>query len=351
MLRVFIFLLVALSSSLFLRAGEIYYTGFENFTPGADAIAGTDGWTGSASHAGRDLSGVESEASHLVSGIGNAAYIGGNDTLLPPPPTVSRTVNVRRAFNLDPVALGQEVVQFHVTFGIKDSTFSGLATRRDNFEFAFYNSAGQLIGFIQFDNTTLDTLTQAPAQKIWRSEYRTSPLPSGLKLVDTGAVFFYDILQQLRVRINFRTNRWSASIDDLDIFMDQPFYTGTLNRNLGTIAAQMQIHNPTGGSPATLAPGDNYMLFDDFALRLDPVPDPVFYAISRTAEGAPQFTWLTEALYRYQVQFTDDLAQPWRSDLPGSATTAALTGESPVFTDTTAAGKIRRYYRVVRSLP
>jgi hypothetical protein len=328
-----------------LPAGEIYYTGFENFTPGNDTIAGTDGWSASSSHAGRALSGVDAESDHLVSGIGNAAFIGGNDALLPS--SVSRTVNVRRAFNLDPVALGQEVAQFQVTLGIKDSTYNGLSTRRDNFEFAFYNSAGQLIAFLQFDNTTLDTSTQSPGQKIWRSSYSGAALTK----VDTGSNFFYDILMQLRVRINFRTNRWTASLDDLDLFADQPFYTGPNARNLGTIAAQMYIFNPTAANPITLAPGDNYMLFDNFALRLDPVPEPVIYTADLTAGGAPRLTWLTEALYRYQVQYTDDLSQPWKNDLPGSATTAASTGESAAFTDTTAAGKPKRYYRILRSMP
>jgi len=297
-----------------LPAGEIYYTGFENFPPGNDTIAGTDGWTGSSTHTGRALSGIDAEADHLISGIGHAAAIGGNNTVLPPPPTVSRTVNVRRAFNLDPVALGQEVAQFHVTLGIKDSTFTGLATRRDNFQFAFYNSSGHLLAFLQFDNTTLDTLTQAPAQKIWRSSYSGASLTK----LDTGFTFFYDILMQLRVRINFRTNRWTASLDGLDLFTDQPFYTGPNPRNLGTIAPEMYIHYPVALNPATLTPGDNYMLFDDFALRLDPVPAPFFYSLTFNPAGAPQLTWLTEALYRYQLQYTDDLTQPWKSDLPGS---------------------------------
>lgn len=348
-------LLIALSVAFLtsgpLRGGELYYTGFENFTAGNDTVAGTDGWTGSTSHAGRQLSGVETEAEHLVLGIGKAAFVGGNNTNLPS--TVSRTVNVRRAFNLDPLTQldpvtgrSMEVMQFHVTLGIKDSTFTGFTTRRDNFEFAFYNSSLQLIGFIQFDNTTLDTQTQAPAQKIWRSSHNGTSLVK----VDTGATYFYDVLMELEVRINFRTNRWTASLGGLDLFADQPFYTGPSAKTLGTIAAQMLIYNPTFAG-TSLLPGDNYMLFDDFAVRLDPVPDPFFYTFGVSAAGAPQLTWLTEALYRYQLQYTDDIAQPWKSDLPGSSSTAAITGQSALFTDPTAAGKAKRFYRVLRSMP
>jgi hypothetical protein len=338
-----------------LFAGELYYTGFENFTPGNDTIAGTDGWTGSASHAGFQLSGVDAETDHLVSGIGNAAVIGGRATVLPQNVT-SRTVNVRRAFNEDPLATnvlypdGREVVQFYVNFGIQDSTFTGVNPRRDNFEFAFYNSSGQLLAFIQFDNTTLDNQTQVPSQKILRSNWQGA----AFNKVDTGTTFFYDVLMQLQIRINFRTNRWTATLDGLDIFADVPFYTGNSAKTFGTIAAQMQIVN-SALIPDTLetglAPGDNYMIFDNFVVRMDPLPEPVFYSLTFSNAGAPQFTWLNEALYKYQVQYRDDLTQAWKNDLPASFSTATITGHSTVFTDSTAAGKTRRFYRVVRTAP
>jgi hypothetical protein len=338
-----------------LFADELYYTGFENFTVGNDTIAGTDGWTGSSAHAGLQLSGVDSEADHLLFGIGNAAFIGGRDLVLPATVT-SRTVNVRRAFNVDPLTPdaqhpdGQEIVQFHVNFGIKDSINTGVGTRRDNFEFAFYNSAGNLIAFIQFDNTTLNPVLQAPAQTIWRSNWNESL--NRFDKVNTDTVFFYDVLMELNVRINFRTNRWTANLDGLDIFADEPFYTGALARSLGTVAAQMQIANSVVVQGQNrLAPGSNFMLFDDFALRMDPLPDPFFYTFQVNSIGSTQFTWYTEALYKYQVQYSDDLSLPWKSDLPNSLITSSRTGSSPVFTDSTAAGKLRRFYRVIRSLP
>ena len=342
-----------------LAAGEIYYTSFENFSAGPDKIAGTDGWTGSGSHVGLQLSGIETEAEHLVTGIGNAAYLGGNEALLPI--TASRTVNVRRALtvngaNVDHTIPGQEVVQFRVNFGVKDSTSIGFTTKRDDFEFAFYNQTGNLIGYLHFDNTTIDSATQAPAQKVWRSDYRTSPLPAGLKSVDTGTTFVYDALMELVVRINFRTNRWTATLDGLALFSDLVFYAGPVYpKNMGTIAAQMQIVN-SSLDPRTFqmvpAPGSNYMIFDDFAVRLDPPEFPVIWDFSRNATtGAVQISWLTEALYRYQLQYTNDDTLSWRNDLPGSYTTATATGKSPIFTDTAAAGHSKRLYRVVRTNP
>lgn len=340
-----------------LSAGDLYYTGFENFPTGNDTITGFEDWTGSASHATYQLSGVDAESDHLVSGIGNAAFIGGNAILLPASVT-SKTVNVRHKFNADPLGQNQEVVQFHVTVGIKDSIFTGLNPRRDNFEIAFYNfnsanpSSNYLLAFIQFDNTTLDALTQAPAQKIWRSTWNAAVTPARFDKVDTGTTFIYDVLMELEVRINFRTNRWTASLDGLNIFADEPFYSGTQTRNLGLVAAQMQIVNTVQvASQTRLAPGENYMLFDDFAVRMDAVPAPFLYSFDRMANDTVQLSWLNEASYKYQVQYTDDFSQPWKSDLPNSYFTPTVTGKSPVFTDTTAPGKASRYYRVQRLMP
>jgi hypothetical protein len=157
----------------------------------------------------------------------------------------------------------------------------------------------------------------------------------------------------LVVRINYRTNRWSAFLDGIDVFFDEEFYSGPNERNLGVVAVQMQIVGKgigTGGQIGP-APGDNYMLFDDFAVRIDPVPDAVITNFSRDAvSGSTQLQWWSEALYRYQVEFSDDLTN-WKSDLPGSYFTAANTGVSPVFSDTSAAGIARRFYRVLRTTP
>jgi hypothetical protein len=347
-LRFALLLLAGIICNGRLIAGELYYSGFDSFAVGNDTIAGSDGWTGSSSHAGLQLSGVDSETDHLVAGIGKAAFIGGNNGILAP--SVSRTVNVRKSFNIDPVAQGNEVARFHATFGIKDSTYAGSLTRRDNFEFAFYNSSGQLIAFLQFDNSTLTPgAQQAPAQKIWRSNYQGGSLVK----VDTGVTFFYDVLMELSVRINFRTNRWSVILGDLAIFNDQPFYTGPNLRTLGTVAAQLQIVG-TAVNPVTMqsgpAPGDNYMLFDDFAVRVDPVPAPTFFAFALTPGGEAHFAWQMEALYLYKVQYSEDMIV-WANDLPGSSMTATLTGQSPIFSDVTATGRKRRFYRVTQMVP
>ncbi len=317
------------------RAGEAYFTGFENFTTGDDTIIGTDSWTGS--HAGLKLHGVMSEAQHGVPGIGNAAYIGGYATTTAN--TTNKTVYVRRVVNLDPVALNQEVATFSVTFGIKDSVAT---TKRDNFEFVIYNQAGAVLGGIQFDNTTLDSSTQEPRRLI----YRLSWNGTAFQYVLTSFTFLPETLETLRLRINYRTNRWTASLSDVPIFQDIPFYTGSVTKNLGSVMVKMAVGNAAANTNYIL-PGDNYMLFDNYSVRTDPVTTTL--AITKNLTGAAKLSWNEEAGYSYQVQYSTD-AKTWKSDLANSSHTASLT-QTASFTDPTTPVPAKRLYRIQTTAP
>jgi hypothetical protein len=212
--------------------GEAYFTGFENFTAGNDTIIGTDSWTGS--YAGKLLHGVMSEAEHGVVGIGNAAFVGGYATTIAKTASGS-SVYVAKAVNLDPVALNEEVVTFSVVFGIKDSTGS----KRDNFEFLIYNQSNVLLAGVQFDNSTLDTSTGKPRRLIYRLSWNASA--NSLKYELTSFNFLPAALETLKFKINYRTNVWTASMSDVPIFEDIPFYTGTATKNLGMVMARMVV--------------------------------------------------------------------------------------------------------------
>jgi hypothetical protein len=316
-----------------LSGGEAYFTGFENFAVGEDTILGTDSWQGS--YSGAKLHGVMNETQHGVLGIGNAAFIGGFAT------TITKTASgnvvfLRRPVNLDPVALNQEVATFSVVFGIKDST----SNRRDDFEFLIYNQAGALLAGLQFDNTTLDSTTLKPRRLI----YRLSWNGAGYQYVLTSYNFLPETLETLRIRINYRTNRWTASLSDVPVFQDLPFYTGSATRNLGHVIAKMAVKSTTS---TTILPGDNYMLFDDYTVRTDALGMAV--EVARTPTGAAKLTWNEEAGYIYQVEYSGD-CQSWKSDLAGSSHTAALT-QSATFTDPTTPVPPIRFYRIKRTYP
>ena len=322
------------SSCLRLWAGEVYFTGFENFVVGEDKIIGTDSWLGS--YAGNRLHGVMSEAQHGVAGIGNAAFIGGFATTITKT-TSSNSVFVRRPVDLDPLALNQEVATFSVVFGIKDSTVA----RRDNFEFLIYNRSNVLLGGLQFDNSTLEGINK-PRRLIYRLSWNTST--SSMQYVLTSFNFLPETLENLEFRINYRTNRWTALLSDVPIFQDISFYTGTATKNFGYVIAKMAVATTTSTS---ILPGDNYMLFDDYSVRTDALS--MALDVTRTASGAAKLAWNEEAGYSYQVQYSSDCAT-WKTDLAGSSHTATLT-QFATFIDPTPTIPQRRFYRIKRTYP
>lgn len=332
--------------------GEAYYTSFENFAVGEDTIIGTDSWQGT--FAGAKLHGTMNELQHGVPSFGNAAFIGGLVT------TASYTSAsgtsavfpyIRRAVNLDPLALNQEVATFGVVFGIKDSTSASLITgtsryKRDNFEYLVYSQAGALLGGVQFDNTTLDPSSGLPQGLI----YRLAWSGTAFQYIKTDYKFIPETLEALQFRINFRTNRWTATLGGVPLFQDIAFYTGSQTKNLGFVMVKLGVplysYDPFSRK-TIVTPGDNYMLFDDYAVRTDPVTTTL--SISKTNSGAAVLTWNEEAGYSYQVQYSADCLT-WKTDLAGSSHAASVTGNA-TFTDPTPAPPSRRFYRVRRSYP
>lgn len=329
------------------RADEKYYTGFESppFSLGADKIRGTDGWSGQSAFAGKALNGIISESQHGVNGIGNAAYLGGNPALVAG--VNSKSVYVRRAVDLDPVAIGQEVATFSVVFGIKDSTADSLF-RRDDFEFVVYNKNFQPLAGIQFDNSSIDTLTGLPQRSIWLLYWNGT----ALVYTNTGYTFLPETMEVLDFRINFRTNRWTVSLGGTPLFQDFPFYTGPNPRNLGSVLAMMQVTkaqviNPDPLNPIyDLYPGDNYMIFDDYQVRTDPVT--VSIDSSWTETGAFKLVWNEEYGHQYRLQYSPDCAN-WY-DFMSTIHTATATGDY-TFTDTTSPRPLKRFFRVRRYYP
>jgi hypothetical protein len=349
--RTFFARLLVLAAGFCVHAsgGEVYFTDFENFPVGDDKISGTDSWV--ATNNGQALHGIMDEALHGVIGIGNAAFIGGYATTSST--STSKIVHVRRPLNLDPVALNQEIVTFSVVFGIVDSSNISLISgsnpprfKRDNFEILIYNgdTNPQPLAGLQFDNTTLDSTSGLPRRLIFR--LATNVTTGLLEYVSTSFSFLPKSLETLTFRINYRTNRWTATLAGVQIFQDLPFYGGTANKTLGDIRARMVV---TNSAPVTnsILPGDNYMLFDDYTVRTDAVTTTS--VVSKAVTGPAQLTWNEEAGYTFQVQYSSDLIT-WKTDLVGSTRTAATT-ESVTFTDPTIPVPTSRCYRLKCSCP
>ncbi|MES2705867.1 MAG: hypothetical protein V4726_04615 [Verrucomicrobiota bacterium] len=337
-----------------LGAEELFSVGFESsggFSAGSDEIAGKNNWLGTTS-AGTDRSGIDTEEQHGVAGLGNAGWIGGN-TL--PVTWAGSSINLRRPLNAaapfynDPAAAGTEVVFITALIGIKDSSDETTPVRRDNFELFIMNGAstaagsGDVLAAIQFDNASLTD--GIPQQLVRRTQ--SSAGTKALTYVSTEANFLHDTMQSLTVRINFRTNLWTAALDGLPLFVDEPFYNGSAAVNLGAVGFRMIFGSVTPQTTSyTCTGGDNYMLFDDLTLQANPPADPGLQ-VKPEAAGA-SLIWNVETGYRYQVLGSTTL-HDW-SPLFSGFLTADKTGTQS-FSDATAAGQSAKFYKVSRSTP
>jgi len=335
-----------------LPAVDFYATGFENFTPGPDRIAGapatgtsaaipaTDGWTGS--HAGQDRSGILAESSHALPGIGNAAYVGGNTAAIF---TGGSNIYVRKILNRQPVTEGNEIVTLRALVGLKDSAGQVILTR-DNFEILIYNytpgsSAAVELGGLQFDNSQISTSTGKPYQAVYR--YAWDPARQAMAYTATGATFVYDTMQAVEIRINYRTNKWAATLDGVPLFTDLDFYKGTAALNLGSILVKCKVTN-------TFLPGSNYLLFDDLEISAAAPEAALPPDLTLVPGSGAQLRWWQEAGYRYEIRRTDALGT-WVTAAGGAATAATSTGYTGTVTDSSALGIPRRFYKLIRTLP
>jgi hypothetical protein len=325
-------------------AGTLYSTGFETFTAGTDTIVNSNGWSGTSSSLGR--SGIDSEATHLAAGLGQAGWLGGSTTSAPPGIT---SFNVRRHIPdtnsfYDPLARNTEIVTITALVGILDSDTS--TSNRDRFE--LYIGSGTLptiIAAIEFDNATKDT--SGNVQQLVRRSVGT-PGIAGINpslYTNTSSYFLYEKIHQLYVRINFRTNRWTAVLDDAFLFLDEVFYLGTTPRNLGAVG--FRVAQGSGGSPWN--PGTNYMLFDDLTVQADALEAPAITALTLNASGTASLKWTTEYGYRYNVYSSENLST-W-SLLTTTPLSGYSTGASPAFLDYTAGIFPEQFYRVKRISP
>ena len=302
----------------------LYETDFEDFTPGADNLAGTDGWV--ATLTGQQLHGIDDE---IIPGLGKSAFLG----FAPPtiPPTSPPTVSVFRPLNYDPIAQGRPMIQFEALIAIADSRDDpdtpaiDESLRRDRFLVTVYNLDGEPLASVIYDNR-LSTFG------LWRND--------GASSTDSELEFIVEEPQFLLIRIDFESNSWSAFLDGIPVFTDAEFNASGKARNLGTIAAEWTLSN-------RLAPGDNWMLFDDWIVEAKRKPTEPFRIrkIEITPDNLAQLTYAADEGFTYRIEQSIDL-KSW-SELPNSPVTATANDPAAIHIDPTPADGTR-FYRIVR---
>ncbi|MBI2926469.1 MAG: hypothetical protein HYY24_12310 [Verrucomicrobia bacterium] len=255
---------------------EIFSTGFE-IEEGYDpelTLAGQNGWT----NFGTGGNGLMTIA-NLFPDQGQQAYLG-----FFPPTDTNDVVNVWRPLAFAPVPAATPIVTFSVQMAIVDSS----TTDRDDFRWSVYNTNGFRLFSIDFDNTALLV---------------SYALDDGAGFFPTGVGFTNETVYELTIALDFGRNIWSAWLDDTPLVEQVLITTVGSALNLGDIDAVWYIRDPA-------APGDNFMVFDNYRVTAesptDPYRPPLFETLVRLTDGQVLLGLYAESSQSYVLEASSD---------------------------------------------
>ncbi len=292
--------LVAFTSA-FAAPTNIFFTQFEpgeGYTNNFDLI-GQGGWLGQGT-------GGNGIVSNYIAGQGQQAYIG----FAAPNPGEDYFV-AYHPLNFTPLAAKQPIVKFSVLMSILDSTNREF----DNFRWSLYNSQVDRLFSLDFDNYSTNVSYKLDGTNV---------------LVATGVSFAPGSDYTLLVTMNFAANRWSATLNNALLATNLPITTTGATLDLGDIDAEWLIYDAN-------APGDNYMLFDNYRVTAEALPQMEF--LGRTGKGWVLLRGFGPDGSRWAVEGTTNLLN-WTS----LKTNVVSGGYFDMF-DMTAVGLNQRFYR------
>jgi hypothetical protein len=289
---------------------NVFFTQFEaaeGYNINLD-LAGQNSWA-------KDGSGGNGLVTNFISGQGQQAYVG-----FAPPTAGDELLFVWRPINFDPVAAGLPLVKFSTLMSIVDS--SGSNTNYDWFRWSVYNSQGSRLFSIEFDNALMEVNYQ---------------LDGNNPIVTNVASFVPNSNYNLTVTMNYASNRWSANLGSAVLATNLPMTTTGLPLNLGDIDAVWWLQK-------TNAPGNNYLLFDNYRITAEalavPVPSrPQVILLSAVSGGSPSLRVLGQNATQWSLDATTNFAT-WTP-----LKTNTITGGYFDLVDTTSAPAQRRFYR------
>ncbi len=264
-------------------AGVVYETGFEGPEFELDyTVEGQGGWTCFPAEA----SGGSAVVTNYFEGWGQQALLG-----FYTPANTNGPVSIFPPLNVDPVAIGKPVVGFRVTMAVFDP--EPPEENRDSFRWSVYNLDGVRLFSLDFDNRN--------GEITYQLEGDTSPF------VPTGYYFDVATPYDLEMRMDFASNRWTATFGGVVLAENQPItqLPGKTRLNLGDIDAVWikGYENP--------ALGGNYMVFDDYRVVADvAVPEPCRLEVLGVVPGVGCVVRCHgEAGRTYAVEVSSDLVE------------------------------------------
>ncbi len=274
----------------------LYQTSFEH-SEGYDTnldLVGQAGWVGIGSGGNGVVTG-------FPAGKGQQAYIG-----FSPPATNETTLYI-----FHPVNKRVPRAQFSVTLDIEDSSNNNW----DDFYWAVFNQQGKQLVTLDFDNFYTNVF-------YW--------LEGSTNRTETGVKFSNGMAYQLNMILDFTNNRWSATLGSNLLATNQPITLSGASLDLGDIDAAWNVY-------ATNAPGDNFMVFDNYQISAS-MPPPQLKTLG-LVNGLPTIRVTGLADYQFALETATDVVN-W---LP--LKTNITTGGSFDYVDDSAAGLSQRFYR------
>jgi len=262
----------------------LYETGFESYEgfSAEDDLAGQGGWVGYAN----DLEGKEAPfggngvlADPRPGFTGQYAYIG----YVSSNPTAD--FNLWRPVDLIPAIPPLPLIRFRVSFEIADSTVD--APFYDDFRWSIYNTEDHRLLSLDFDNDL--------------REVNFILDESNPDIRPTGFTFDNGVPYDLEIDLNLQRNLWTARINGLVVVPSQPITTVGARLTFGDADAAWIIRDPR-------TPGDNYMVFDDYRITVEPLTDipPTLEPIGFLTNGTFLIRILGEPGVLYRLEATTD---------------------------------------------
>lgn len=296
---------LALRAASAIEPQVLFATGFEAAEGynAALSLRGQQGWLGEGS-------GGNGLVHEFFEGMGQQAFIG-----FAPPAPKDTVLSVWRPFNVPAPTPERPVWKFSVQMQIVDSTNG----QYDDFRWSAYNTEGHRLFTLDFDNSSLEINYLLDDTNGFR--------PSGF-------TFSTEVVYRLEIWMNFARNNWQAVMNGQVVVDAQPLTTTGARLDLSDIGAVWAIRTPG-------RPGDNYLLFDDYRLTIEPTDHiPVtLEAWGLNADGAFELFLHAERNRTFALEVSTDLRE-W---FP--LATNRLTEGVWFHTDATAPGYPWSFYR------
>jgi len=238
-----------------------------------------------------------------------AAYVG----LFPLNPP-DDFISVYHPLNFKPLDRGLPIVEFSTVMAIIDSIAPD--TNRDDFFWTAYNSEGWPLLTVDFYNEGLG---------VWYALGTND-------LVYTGVNFTNDGSYDLKIRMDFARNRWSATLSGILLVTNQPIAASGEALDLADMDAVWWPFDPN-------FPGNNFMVFDDYKITAEALPPVRIASLGRDSSGQFLLRLSGPSGYRYAIDASTDLRQ-WTS-----LKTNVVTDGYFDFIDTNAPSLTSRFYR------